>query len=163
MYTTIRPNVLSGTVKGSQAFAHRLALSIELHIFLPDSPAPTVQAWQSAIEAAAFPLVLDAERDIASHRGFLPVKYNGKQTGFEILLETPLRTYSSLTHTSPQRTRCATFRWGGDLLEMCAALSAAASLAKLTNGLYFYPEDDLIYESSEALVATRNDLKSVPL
>ena len=48
-------------------------------------------------------------------------------------------------------------------MELCAALSAAASLAKLTNGLYFYPEDDIIYEADEALVATRNDLKSVPL
>jgi hypothetical protein len=44
---------------------------------------------------------------------------------------------------------------------MCAALSAAASLAKLTSGLYFYPEDNIFYEANEALVATRNDLKSV--
>jgi hypothetical protein len=146
--------------------SQRLALSIELHIFLADSPAPTVRTWQSAIESAAFPLVLDVECDLASHRGFLPAKYDGKQTGFEFYLDGAsdiLVAYPHVAARVGQHTRCATFRWGGDLLEMCAALSAAASLAKLTKGLYFYPDDDVIYDADEALIATRNDLKSVPL
>jgi hypothetical protein len=141
-------------------------MSIELHIFLADSPALTVEAWQGAVEAAAFPVVLDGEIDLASHSGFLPVRYDGKQTGFEFYVDPASDILVAYPHVAAQvgpRTKCATFRWGGDLLEMCAALSAAASLAKLTKGLYFYPDDDLIYEADEALVATRNDLKSVPL
>jgi len=141
-------------------------MSIELHIFLPESPVPTTKAWQDAIDAAAFPVVLNADTDLPSHRGFLPAEYNGKKTGFEFYLDAAsdiIATYPHLAVKAGPRTRCATFRWGGDLLEMCAALSAAASLAKLTNGLYFYPDDDIIYEADEALIATRNDLKSVPL
>jgi hypothetical protein len=61
------------------------------------------------------------------------------------------------------RESCATFRWGGDLLEMCAALSAAASLVKITDGIYFYPDDDIVYGADEALSVTQRDLKSVPV
>ena len=46
---------------------------------------------------------------------------------------------------------------------MCAALSAAASLAKVTDGVYFYPDDDIVYEADEALSSTQRDLKSVPV
>jgi hypothetical protein len=100
------------------------------------------------------------------HRWNVPAKYDGKQTGFEFYLDAAsdvLVAYPHVAARAGQRTRCATFRWGGDLLEMCASLSAAASLAKLTSGLYLYPDDDLIYEADEALNATRNDLKSVGL
>lgn len=141
-------------------------MSIELHIFLSESPVPTIKAWQDAIDAALFPLVLNADIDLRSHRGFLAAKYNGKETGFEFYLDAAsdiIATYPHIAANTGPRTICATFRWGGDLLEMCAALSAAASLAKLTNGLYFYPDDDIIYDADEALIATRNDLKSVPL
>ena len=141
-------------------------MSIELYIFLPDSSVPTVQDWQDAISAAAFPLVLDRDIDLPSHRGFLPAKYKGKDTGFEFYLDAASDIVGTYPHVAAKlgpRTECATFRWGSDLLEMCAALSATASLAKLTNGLYFYPDDDIIYEADEALIATRNDLKSVPL
>lgn len=144
----------------------KAVMSIELHIFLPDSPALTVQAWQGAVEAAAFPMILDEEIDLASHSGFLPARYDGKQTGFEFYVDPASDILAAYPHVAAQvgpRTKCATFRWGGDLLEMCAALSAAASLAKLTKGLYFYPDDDLICEADEALVATRKALQSVPL
>jgi hypothetical protein len=53
--------------------------------------------------------------------------------------------------------------WGGDFLEMSAALSAAASLAKHADGIYFYPDDDIIYGADEAVHATRRDLSSVPI
>lgn len=139
-------------------------MSIELHIFLPGCSVPTIEAWQNAIELEAFPLVLDPETDLKSHRGFLPAKYDGRPTGFEFYLDAAseiLATYPHVGTSAGHCTRCATFSWGGDILEMCAALSAAASLAKLTNGLYFYPDDDIIYDADQALIATRNDLKSV--
>ena len=56
------------------------------------------------------------------------------------------------------RDMSASFRWGGNLDEMAAALSAAATLAKLTDGIYFYPDDDILYDADEAIEATRNDL-----
>ena len=52
--------------------------------------------------------------------------------------------------------------WGGNLTEMAAAICSASALAHLTDGLYFYPDDDLLYTADEALAVTREDLKHVP-
>jgi len=141
-------------------------LSIELHIFLSDASAPTGRDWQHAIEAAGFPLILHAESDLALYRGFVPATYKGRQTGFEFYLDAASDILAAYPHVGQQagrRTRCATLRWSGDLLEMCAALAAAVSLAKLTDGLYFSPEDGTVSEPDEALAAARNELKSADL
>jgi hypothetical protein len=46
-------------------------------------------------------------------------------------------------------------------MEIGAALAAAASLTELTDGVYFYPDDDLIYSAAEVVAATRRDLNSI--
>jgi hypothetical protein len=46
-------------------------------------------------------------------------------------------------------------------LERDAALTAAAALTKLTDGIYYYPNDDIVYGADEALEATRNDVSSL--
>jgi len=141
-------------------------MSIELHIFLPEAAIPTIQTWQTAIDAAEFPLKLGTDVDLHSHRGFLPAMYKDKETGFELYFDAATDIIADYPHISGKvgvRTECATFRWGGNLMEMCAALSAAASLAKASGGLYFYPDDDLLYEADEALSVTRKELGSVPI
>lgn len=138
-------------------------MSIELYILLADSRVPTRAAWQEAIEQVGFPTVLDPTLDVRKHSGFLPALYNGEETGFEYSLEPAAEILSFYPHLSKQaggRDATACFRWGGDLTEMAAALSAAAALAKLTDGLYYYADDDLLYNADEALEATRKDLSS---
>jgi hypothetical protein len=141
-------------------------MAIELHIFVRDSRIPTIDAWQDAISRAEFPATLDTSINVRTHTGFWPATYKGKPTGFEFYL-TPtseyLIAYPHIADRVGDRGSCATFRWGGDLLEMCAALSAAASLVKMTDGIYFYPDDDILYGADEALSATQRDLKSVPV
>ena len=139
-------------------------MSIELHIFMPESVAVTARAWQQAISAAGFPTALDAGIDPEAHSGFLPATYNGKSTGFEFHLDRASEVLVAYPHIADRvgaRAKCATFRWGGNFSEMCAALSAAAALARLADGLYFYPDGDVVYEAEEALLATRRDLKAV--
>jgi hypothetical protein len=140
-------------------------MSIELHIFLHDSRVPTRESWQEAIEEASFPTVLDATLDVRQHTGFSPTLYAGQSTGFEFFLEPAAdilsSSYSHITERVGDRNKCATFRWGGDLTEMAAALTAAAALTKLTDGIYYYPNDDIVYGADEALEATRSDVSSL--
>jgi hypothetical protein len=139
-------------------------MAIELHIFLSDSRVPDCRAWQRAIEQLGFSTVLDPTLDVRKDTGFRPTSYTGQSTGFEFYLEASAAILSSYSHIAPQvghRDKCATFRWGGDLTEMCAALSSAAALAKISDGIYFYPDDDLLYTADEAVEATRRYLSSV--
>ena len=136
---------------------------VELHIFLSDSRIPNRAAWQHTIEQLGFPTVLDPTLDVRNDTGFRPTNYGGQSTGFEFYLEPTADILSSYSHIVPRigpRDRCATFRWGGDLTEMCAALSAAAALAKISDGIYFYPNDDILSTADEAVEATRRDLNS---
>jgi hypothetical protein len=139
-------------------------MSIELHIFLEKSKVPTRDLWQAEIERLGFPAVIDSPFDLQRDTGFRPASYEGAATGFEFYLESSKTIIESYPHVAPHvgnRDVCATFRWGGDLAEMGAASAAAASLAKLTDGIYFHPDDDLLYTADEALKATRTDLDEI--
>ena len=123
-------------------------MSIELHIFMHDSRVPAREAWQQAIEELRFATVLDTTLDVRQQTGFLPTIYTGQPTGFEFFLEPAEDVLSSYPHVADRvggREKCATFVWHSDLTEMAAALSAAAALTKLTDGIYYDPQDDLVY------------------
>lgn len=140
-------------------------MAIELHIFVPTARVPSTRAWQEAINQMGFPAVLDASVEVQTHSGFWPVSYKGNLAGFEFDLDSTkdlLETYPHIADQVGNRATCATFRWGGNLLEMCAALSAAVVLAKLTDGIFFYPDDDIIYGADEAVDVIRRDLSSIP-
>jgi hypothetical protein len=139
-------------------------MAVELHIFIQDSRVPTRENWQCAIEQLGFPTVLDASLDLRRDAGFTPTIYKGRSTGFELRLDPAADVLSSYSHIAPKlgsRDRCATFRWGSDLTECAAALSAAAALTNVTDGVYFYPDDDVLYNADEAVEATRRDLSSI--
>ena len=71
------------------------------------------------------PNTLDLRRDT----GFTPTSFRGQSTGFEFYLKPAADILSSYSHIVPKvgsRDKCATFRWGGDMAECGAALSAAA-------------------------------------
>lgn len=139
-------------------------MSIEVHIFLNDSRVPSREAWQHAIDDMSFPTVLDTELNVREQTGFSPTIYAGQSTGFEFYLDPTqdiLSSYSHIAERIGDREKCVTFRWGGDLTEMAAALSAAAALTKLADGVFYYPDDDLVFGADEAVETIRRDLSSL--
>lgn len=136
-------------------------MAIELHVFLESGKVPTQDDWQQAITSMGFPATIHALFNPRSHTGFQPVTYGGQSTGFEFYLEPANEIIGSYPHVSDRlgkRDVCATFRWGGDLNEMSAALAVAAALTKLADGIYYYPHDDLLYGADEAVQVTKKDL-----
>ena len=139
-------------------------MSLELHIFIQDSQVPSRDAWQQAIEEAGFPTVLEPTLDLRRDTGFRPTTYKDQATGYEFYLEPAasiLEAYPHITEQVGSRDMCATFRWGGDLVECAAAISSAAVLTKLADGIYFYPDDDIIRTAADAVEATREELSSI--
>jgi len=139
-------------------------MALELHIFMESSQIPSRDAWQQAIEEAGFPTVLEQTLDLHRDTGYRPTVYNDQPTGFEFFLEPAADILASYEHVVPQvgnRDMCATFRWGGDPIECAAAISAAAALTKLTDGIYFYPDDDIVHTADDVLDAARQDPSSI--
>jgi hypothetical protein len=139
-------------------------MAVELYIFVEDSRLPSRDAWQQTIQELGFPAVLDRSLDLRRDTGFTPTNFRDQATGFEFSLDSATEVLSSYPHIAKRvggRDKCVTFRWGGDLLECGAALSAAAALAKAADGIYFYPDDDLCYEAEEAVATIRRDLGSI--
>jgi hypothetical protein len=140
-------------------------MSIELHVFLSDDRVPDRNAWQREIERLAFPSLLDPSMNVRQDTGFVPGTFRGRVAGFEFHL-TPafdvLPPYVQITTQVSGRDTCATFRWGGNLDECGSAICAAAALAQIADGVYFYPDDDIIMSAEEAVVAVRGDLGSIP-
>ena len=136
-------------------------MAIELHVFLEKSEVPTHYDWQEAISSIGSPAEIRAPFDPQLDKGFRPVNYGDQSTGFEFYLEPSseiVRSYPHIADRLGRRDVCATFRWGGGLNEMSAALAAAAALTKLSDGIYYYPDDDVLYDGDEAVQATRRDL-----
>ena len=139
-------------------------MSIEIHVFMQDARVPSRDEWQQAIAQLGFPTVLCPTLDVRADTGFSPTTYKAQRTGFEFDVSPAADVLSSYPHVAAavgNRDRCATFRWGGDLTECAAALSAAAALVKVTDGLYFYPDDDTVLGADDAVEALRSDLASM--
>jgi len=140
-------------------------MSIELHIFVNDERVPDRDTWQREIERLAFPSVLDPTMNAPADTGFVPGTFRGRVAGFEFYLSPAVDVLSSHAHIKPQvggRNACATFRWGGNLDECGSAICAAAALATIADGVYFYPDDDILLSAEDAVGAVRGDLGSIP-
>ena len=117
-------------------------MSMSMHVIIESMP--TRSDWQAAIRKAGFDLVLDPAVDTRRHNGFVSARFIETISGFEFSVgSVPESAPGYLRFQTPkaQTELSANFKWSGDALEMCCALSAAAALAKLTNGPLFEPAD----------------------
>jgi hypothetical protein len=142
---------------------HTYAVSVELHVFLDDQALPGRDDWQSSLEANGFATVLDPEFDPSSDTGFRPVRYDNVDTGFEFWLE-PAAPIAMAYPEIAERVghlSCATFSWGGDIIQLCAAFSAAACLTELSGGVLFDPQEGSIISADEVIGMAREVLASI--
>jgi hypothetical protein len=131
-------------------------MSVELHVIFNDSLMPDVQQWQGAITSLGFDVQLDAIEDLRHHSGFLPATIRGQQSGFEFDVSPAteiIAAYRQLASRVAGRDSSANFRFGGDLSEMACAMAASAAFAKLTDGVWFDPQDAETQYSIEAAIA----------
>jgi hypothetical protein len=105
---------------------------------------PSTEEWQSAIDRAGFPTVLDSEKDSSEREGWWPAEYDGSPSGFQFLLNI-------------EGADChAFFSVGaGNKNELLSAASAAAALAHLTRGKYTDPQLGQSWDAEEVLVKVK--------
>jgi hypothetical protein len=127
-------------------------MSLDIYVLLNKSSVPSVTAWQSALDSLGTSVILDDAFDPLHDSGFVPCKFGGTSTGFEFFLETTddLGTYPQLAHHVQQYDGGAVFSWGSDLKECAAAISAAAALAAVAEGIMYDPQEDVRFGIPEA-------------
>jgi hypothetical protein len=140
-------------------------MSIELHVFFHIERVPDRDTWQREIERLAFPSVLDPSLKVRVDTGFIPGTFRGRVAGFEFSLTPAIDILSSYPHIEPRiagRNSCATFRWSGSMDECGSAICAAAALAQIADGVYFYPDDDILLSAEGTVGTTLGDLNAIP-
>lgn len=110
-------------------------MAMEIYV-LSDQRLNSLAEWQRAINAEhfPFPLQLSADNPIPGLSGFLPVRYEGVQTGFECDYWNPQSIVADYPHIGfghPWKYALA-FRFGARRGELESAWMAAAAYARAT-------------------------------
>jgi len=100
-------------------------MSIDLIVIFRTERLPSAQQWQSAIQDLRYPLEVGQSINWLSHVGYLPCKFDGASTGFELYCE---------SHPEGSSYLPATFTTRGDTVESVSATIAAGALAFLSAG-----------------------------
>lgn len=141
-------------------------MSMELHVLLKDDKLPTAEQWQRGLREAGFDLALDSSLSVRENSGFIPVVYEGKDTGFEFHVypaSDTTDTYPEAKAQAPDLDLSANFRWGGDFVEMSAAIVASAILTKLTDGVCFDPQEGTFANGDEAVALAKDTIQQLGL
>lgn len=108
--------------------------------------------WQTAVDQEKWPLKFLYDGQFAEVKGFLPVDWKGRKTGFECdhwSLE-DLREAIEGKEVDPTYIHVLSFRWGRDFYESIAVAQASAAYALATGGVLFDCEEGKIKSADEA-------------
>jgi hypothetical protein len=134
---------------------------------LSDRQLNSLADWQRAINAEGFPfpLQLSANTPFADLSGFLPVRYENVQTGFECDHWDPrsiITEYPDIGFGHPWKYALA-FRFGAKPGELESAWMAATAYARATRGVVFDTEEGKLFKPDEAAQVIRKIENNRPL
>ena len=120
---------------------------ISLLVFKPER-LPSIESLRAEAARGGEPIEIDSDVDLPSHKGYLPLRAFGRDTGFEFYFEAipqgqlPDEALRFGSHHIVART-------GSDFEEGRAALAFLRIAARLTDGAYVYPDDDIVVPPDE--------------
>jgi hypothetical protein len=138
---------------------------MSLHAYvLSNSRLASLAEWQRAIDSEGLNVTLSSDTSIDELRGFLPVRFDAVDTGFECDHRDADKVVD-LYHQFDFGRRwsyCLSFRCRGDVDEWLAANGAAVAYAKATGGIVFDPQQGLLMSPQQALAALRELKQQLP-
>jgi hypothetical protein len=135
-------------------------MPVEFHILLQGEQMPEIAEWQQAIDDASFDLQLDPS-DEAYLGGAVSVRLLQQGTTFEFWMgevKEMVEAYpEAADHASESEADAvATFVVGSELEELYAALIAASTLAKFSDGIFFDPQEGIFLDGDDAIEYARS-------
>lgn len=138
-------------------------MSMEIYVLSPRRLA-SMREWQEAAIDLLFPIKFSELLPLDEVRGFLPVSWKDRNTGFECDQWTVgdiQETYKDVK-IDQSFTCVLAFRWGSDFNELVAALQASAAYAVATEGMVFDCEAGEIYSAAHAVKIARETEAALP-
>lgn len=139
-------------------------MSMEMHVFIQSSKIPSTEQWQQVLKDSDFDLTLDGALSIKHTSGYSLAIYRGIRTGFEFHTSPTselVDAYSNVANYIGGRDLSTNFTWGGDLIECAAAVTAAAALSKIADGILFDPQEGLFFNGDEAIAMARQTVEEL--
>lgn len=136
-------------------------MAMELWV-LSDKQLASIAEWQTAIDAAEFPLVLSDGRPLHEINGFLPARLRTQPTGFECSRWPAaefMRDMSMVDFGHAWRYALA-LRWRANFNELRAAWIAGAAYAGATDGIVFDDQEGKIRNAAEARATARREYEA---
>jgi len=127
-------------------------VSVELFVYFDSQDIPSPSDWSNALAACEFDIRIDAPLSLRDQSGFMPVYKDQKRTGFEFHIG-DAEEVDDLDDLELAIEDCdaeAVFRFSRED-EYAAAMPCALVFAKITNGIFYDPQDELILETAHEI------------
>lgn len=140
-------------------------MPVELLVVLAASKAPDWSSWNQALWEAHVPASLARSVDLQRHSGFLPVRVQGRATGFYFLVEsaTDLAVqYPALATVPVVKPVVYSLSYGGRPEECAAVFLSASILVSRFDGIAFDPQQGALLSLEQVNDGARQCLSLLP-
>lgn len=129
-----------------------IIMALELEVFLDRNQLPTADEWSRAASVQKLELEFRAPLEWGKTEGFMPVRLNGIESGFELYWDEidPNDVEEDLPEAAATKDGIVGFRFSRPI-ESAAAYAAAGVLALLAQGVLFNPDADRTLQPEQAL------------
>lgn len=139
-------------------------MSVELLVVLAASKAPDWSSWNQALWEAHAPASLARSVDLRRHTGFLPVRVEGRATGFYFLAEPASQLaiqYPVLTTLPLNNPVVYSLSYGARPEECAAVFLSASILVSRFDGVVFDPQQGALLSLEQVNDGARQCLSLV--
>lgn len=140
-------------------------MSIELLVLLAASKAPDWTSWNQALLDAHIPASLARSEDLRRYSGFLPLRVQGRATGFDFLVESASELtiqYPALAALPLREPIVYSLSFGVRPEECAAALLSASVLVSRFQGVVFDPQAGAVMTLEQVNDGAKQCLSRVP-
>jgi hypothetical protein len=140
-------------------------VSVELLVVLAASKAPDWSSWNQALWEARVPASLARSVDLQHHNGYLPVRVQGRATGFYFLVEAASDAalqYPALASVPVIKPVVYSLSYGAHPDECAAAFLSASVLVSRFQGVVFDAQQGVLLSLEQVNDGARQCLSLVP-
>jgi len=138
-------------------------MSLEFYAFIDESKIPALAGWREALLKTELPISVAPEVNPLTAKGFCKMLVDDYGSGCEIAsglddCEEILDMYPALKEVITPPKTVFTLRIGSDLRGLVCIFAIAASLVETSHAVFYDPQEDQVFTTTESLVAQAGEV-----